>query len=642
MNLNAAVALFLYLCIGVAAFFFTVIYVPPLPDGWFVKLPNWPIAGLVMLFLITFWRENLLHPTGPRIGIAFIVLMLFFGVTIRAAVSDSTGVPWVMFGLFPIQDAADYFGEAADLLTKGVIDTLRGRTIHSAILATLLAVSGFSLYAVALIQTCAAGLSVALAGIAIWRNQGAAAALMTVAVMYAFYHYFVGSMMTETTGFVCGTLAFAMLSEALRLRSQPVFLAGLAVLAFALSVRVGPLFLLPALILWSGFGFRGERRFNFRTPLLGLCVVIAVFSANTALNSRLAPTSGGSFVNAADSIYALVASGKAILGLRTEDELLTQTRWLQIYRDFPELEALSTEARVARKFEIMFDQLLYYPHAIAVGALPEWNNYFFNAQILPYQSSYKNRISRAIVGIFAVIGLFVVCRPKGDIQRGFILASNLGIFASVPFLVGGETRVYAATIGFTAMLPAFGMAFISNQFGKPYLKPEAPKHELAIAYAVAAFASVLIIPIALGAFVYAAAIPSAVAAPECLMGERGFVFRHSPGARRALRQSDDTPLFAAPDLSAAELDERAAGKYAGQHSPAIKALVRYANTSYGSATVHYTLDYVSAKAITFVAPGPGPEMESSFMSGCAAFEEGVWIASTITPYMVDSKKRGKQ
>lgn len=114
-----------------------------------------------------------------------------------------------MLGLLPVQDAADYYGEAVDLLTRGAIETLCGHTIHSAILATMLAATGFSLHAVALIPTCAAGISTALAGISVWRSLGTAPALMAVAFLRAFYHYFIGSTMTETTGFAAGALAFA-------------------------------------------------------------------------------------------------------------------------------------------------------------------------------------------------------------------------------------------------------------------------------------------------------------------------------------------------------------------------------------------------------------------------------------------------
>lgn len=106
-------------------------------------------------------------PTAFRIVGAFAVLMGFFALTLKTAIGDSIGTPWVMLGLIPVQDAADYYGEAVDLLTRGAIETLRGRTIHSAILATLLGATGFSLHAVALIQTCAAGFSTALAGISI-------------------------------------------------------------------------------------------------------------------------------------------------------------------------------------------------------------------------------------------------------------------------------------------------------------------------------------------------------------------------------------------------------------------------------------------------------------------------------------------
>ncbi len=67
-------------------------------------------------------------PTAFRIVGAFAVLMGFFALTLKTAIGDSIGTPWVMLGLIPVQDAADYYGEAVDLLTRGAIETLRGRT----------------------------------------------------------------------------------------------------------------------------------------------------------------------------------------------------------------------------------------------------------------------------------------------------------------------------------------------------------------------------------------------------------------------------------------------------------------------------------------------------------------------------------
>lgn len=613
----------LWAVLGAGLFTIAVLALPPMPNGWFAKLPSWPVFAALLLLAASLWRDRIARPGRLATVAAFSVLMLFFALTLRAAISDATGVPWVMLGLFPVQDAADYYGEAVGLLTTGVINTVRGRTIHSAILAALLGASGFSLYAVALIQTCAAALATALAGIAFWRNLGAVPALIAVSFLYAFNHYFVGSTMTETTGFVAGTLAFAILCEAVRLDSRSLFLIGLAALSFALSVRVGPLFLLPALILWSGYGFRGARRYDLRVAALALCVVAAVFAANGALNARLAPTSGGSFGNAPDSIYALVAKGKAMLGLRPKESLLAQTRWLQIYADYPELKKLPLEARVARKFEIMYDELLHYPHAAIVGALPEWNNYFFNTQILPFVSSYGNHIARSIAAVLAVIGLIVVCRPRGDRLRGFALAGNLGIFASVPFLIGGETRVYAATMGFTALLAAFGMAFVASRLRRDFQPADDGEAGFAVAPLAAGGIGLMLIPIALGATVYAAAFPPVAAPLACRTDERAMLLRQSAGAMRGTARNGGG-LFAAPSVGPGELASRIAAKPTAQLWHATRALARYAAED--QATVYYALDQVASREIALVVPGPPPETSGGVLPICAVFRNGVWVA----------------
>lgn len=66
---------------------------PPLPDGWFAKLASWPVFGFLALFAATFWREELARPAGSRMVVAFVGIMLFFALTLRTAISDSTGIP---------------------------------------------------------------------------------------------------------------------------------------------------------------------------------------------------------------------------------------------------------------------------------------------------------------------------------------------------------------------------------------------------------------------------------------------------------------------------------------------------------------------------------------------------------------------
>jgi hypothetical protein len=288
------------------------------------------------------------------------------------------------------------------------------------------------------------------------------------------------------------------------------------------------------------------------------------------------------------------------------------------------------EEKVARKFEIMYDQLLRFPHAIVVGAFPEWNNYFFSLQIMPFQSSYGNRIARAIVVLFTVIGLIAVCRPKGDMLRWFALISNLGVFASVPFLIGGETRVFAATLGYTAMLPAFGVSATAARIGRIFRPNDADGNSSAVALVSAAGIGLLLVPVAFGAFVYAAAYPTQTAPAACRKGERGIVLRYSSGAQRELRTADTSAVFSAPHIGQAELTNRVSAKPKSLRAPTTRALARY--TGDEKAAVHYSLDQTVSQAVTLIIPQTHDIPSGDLTGVCAVFEEGVWVAVRTTRY----------
>ena len=67
----------------------------------------------------------------------------------------------------------------------------------------------------------------------------------------------------------------------------------------------------------------------------GLVITVFIMVGNSALTRQVSPQSGGSFVNAVDSWYAIIVEGQLLLNQRTEVSVIPVTRWVQIYRDHP-------------------------------------------------------------------------------------------------------------------------------------------------------------------------------------------------------------------------------------------------------------------------------------------------------------------
>ncbi|MBT6272599.1 MAG: hypothetical protein HOI95_00505 [Chromatiales bacterium] len=444
--------------LAVAPFIYAAcLMAPTLPQGIYGTLPAHATLAALLVGAYECIRRRTVAPRGHALGAYCVLMALLFGFAQRAMWGDWTGNPWVWHGLLPWADSGDYFAEAFGLLINGEYETLRGRALHTVTLAGLLHLSGFDLGLLSSLVTAGAASATALAGYCVWRSHGLGAAAIWSAMMFAFFHYFLGSLMTETLGYIYGALAFALLWESIQRPSSRWFVAALAAVTVAQCVRVGPLFVLPALALFAMFAWRTTKgRVHWRLGAGCIVLVVAVLFAHGQLNRALAPTSGGSFANAADSIYRLVRQGEVRLGKVPASTLRGSAPWLQIYDDNPGLAQMPQEARVAKKKEILVEAVKRSPLAAMAGAGREWNEYFFDFQFLPFPSLYDNDLAALAMAILTAIGLLSVAWPRANRYRWLVLAGNVAIFASVPFLVGGQTRVYAATMGFTAILTALG------------------------------------------------------------------------------------------------------------------------------------------------------------------------------------------
>ena len=195
----------------------------------------------------------------------------------------------------------------------------------------------------------------------------------------------------------------------------------------------------------------GDRSRRDNSPRLCRRCAYGCSRSQAVFRTRKRVSGAGACIEA-NASYRLVVQGEARLGRYPASELRGSAPWLQIYDDHPGLAEKPQLERVREKQAILVDAVSRSPLALFVGGLPEWNEYFFDFQFLPFPSIYDNDLAALFVAVLAALGLLRVCAPGGDRFRWFVLMANLGIFASVPFLIGGQTRIYAATIGYTGIL----------------------------------------------------------------------------------------------------------------------------------------------------------------------------------------------
>lgn len=615
------------------ALFATILALPPLlPAGAF---PHLPAAALLAALAFAAWaaaraRIRRLPLTAVTGGSLLLVIALFLGVALALLWGHVLMSGWVIWGVFPINDAADWLTNAGMLLWHGWFETPRGRPLGNAMLAGLFSLSGFDLRVTAAIMAGLVGAGIFTAAAMVWRSHGAAAAVLLAALGFTFFHEHLGTTSSEAAGVVLGLAAFALIWEGARRRHEWLFLGGLAVLTIAMLVRVGPLFVLPALLIWAGFAFRGARRFDWRRPILGVVIVLALFAGNRLIAEKVTPSSGGGFVNAVDSWYALFVEGKLALGIVPRDSVVSATPWRQIYRDNPDLETLPRDRMAARKAEILLAEILRYPHAALVGAVLEWNDYLFNMSMVDFVPDHPLRF---IILILALIG-FVdgLRRMRRDRLAGLLVAVNVGIFLSIPFLVGGGTRVGAATFAFVAMLAVEGVGAVAARFGRP--TRVAPGDSSAPSALVPVAVALVLVPLGFAALAIgplAGSLRAAAArAPVCAVGETGFVLRYAGGSALTILADGTAAPLQGHAIPRAEL-------LATTHAPAAqpsRPLWRYSAKFMLAARLPLTmlvaLDRLSGRVVTLFITGRPAPADGSLLAVCTRPQGGGYAVTRMT------------
>ncbi|MGN7613885.1 hypothetical protein ACQZV8_17585 [Magnetococcales bacterium HHB-1] len=398
-------------------------------------------------------------------GLCFILAGLFLQLAWGYGITSG----WFSMGILPTNDAADFYNSALDLLAKGWFDTPRGRPLTNSLVAGLLVFSQFDLKITLLLLASGAIIAILLLTRSIWNRYGFIPGLIMGAILFDYMHDHFGGFSSEPLGFILGGACFTLLWYGVQHKKPFLFIMGLATLGLTMVVRVGPLFLIPALLLWSAWAFRNQKRFNYKIPLIGLLLISIMFIGNSLIAKRVTPHSGGTFVNAVDSWYPLFINGKEALGLIDSDQLLPHARWVQIYQDYPELKTLPRAEMVARKKEILLQEIQTAPLAGVVGGLLEYKKYLLRGGIFGFVGNkrlWAGKAVRWVVFTLTLIGLYGLIRDarRKDPLATFVLAGNIGILLSVPFLYGGGARVYAGTIAFTTMLPVWGSYLLIQRF----------------------------------------------------------------------------------------------------------------------------------------------------------------------------------
>lgn len=389
--------------------------------------------------------------------LSLILTLALFALALAGLWAIGQSQPTVFNGIVPLFDASDYYTDALRLLAGQNFSVFSARRpLFAGLLSFVLWATQHDLMATLGILTLIAALACYATAKEIQRTHGAELAVFVMIILFLFYRYHAGLVMSENLGLPLGSLGFVLMWRGTADRKRFVFAVGLLLFTLALNARAGTFFMLPLLVLWSGWVFRdANQRYSWKVTAISTAFVFVGFAINLLMVRLLATPSGVPFANFSYSLYGLASGGKS---------------WIYVFQSHPELYQLQEPYQSRKIYQMAFELIWTHPNLFVKGAFFNWSMLFSNSLYSAYsyvggENSIISMIVQWTLFLLCALGIVKWIRKPDDPVTSLVLVSALGVFVSVPFLPPSDAyrmRPYAASIVVFGLLPGLGMLFASD------------------------------------------------------------------------------------------------------------------------------------------------------------------------------------
>jgi hypothetical protein len=536
-------AIFWFLIAFVAAgstFLFTAYSHFPVEIRTIASTFRFSFVSTSVIVLLTFYLILRL-PEPWRMVAVFSACGALFGLALAGLWASGQSEPYVVSGLIPYNDAATYYIDANRLLDGSILSEASShRPIAIGLLGAILGITGRNLQNATAVLVFIEVIACSYLALEVRRVKGAAAGAITLWIAFLFARRFAGTTMTETLGLSLGALALVFLLRGAAKKSLPTILAGLFLISLALNVRAGAFFLLPVLVLWTGWLFREKKILGWKPTLLAGLAIVVGFGINNLTFNLIGNTSSQLFSNFAESLYGLAAGGE---------------RWSYVYDLYPYTRSLPEKQKADEIYRLAFELIRSNPVGIFKGAVDQWGLLFSDTwfSVYSYVGGEDTAGNRNLhLGLYALCLVAIVqsVRKWKDPLYSFLLVSMLGVFISVPFVPPGDAhkmRAFAATIPVLALLPAIGMSELMQL--SPWRKLKELPSDDNSTVGLTGFTSLLVVFIIAAPYIaMKTAVPPVIKQPQCQPGEVPVNMHYEPGNAVRLIREDVMQLDWLPEF----------------------------------------------------------------------------------------------
>ena len=422
------------------ALYFLILIIPiPISISSFFSRYSFPYFIFVLFLYYVSFRVNSKYPWF----FAACVTALIFSMRLSYLWHSGFSGNMIIGGLLPFRDGFSYYSSANFLFDGQLItDVAAWRPMFTSFVSSLLMLTQHNLMWSMAILVGFLGTSCYLSAYLVRKDLGALAGTLYITFLYFYIHSLIGFLYTEMLGLSLGCLGFILVWSAAKSLRLVDLMVGLAVLMVAVSVRAGTFFVFPLLVLWTGWVFRNQFRFSFRSALISFIVVLVVFLiVNSAFKLFIVEPGTQPFGNYAFTLYGQVKGGAGYnyvirnLGIRDSSKIY----------------------RAAWNF------FLQHPMSFFIGAAKAYRDFFFSKiGVFRYASSSGQIVWDYLIwmiGLFlTIVGLVKSVRKIFVPVCSLLVAVFVGFLFSIPFLppIDGGLRIYASTMPFFFGLIAIG------------------------------------------------------------------------------------------------------------------------------------------------------------------------------------------
>ncbi|HEY9625329.1 MAG TPA: hypothetical protein V6C78_33725 [Crinalium sp.] len=510
-----------------------VLWLPiPLAIGLGMRYSPAIALPVLLLLLYPVYRLSGWRATWVSLAMTLVLFALPLSGLWNSAASE---YPVLMGGLFPLTDGSNYYVDARRLLEGGRFDAVSsGRPLFAGVFAVLLGLTQQNVQLSLAIVVAIVAIACFLLAREVQQSHGVLAGLAVMATLFLFYRRFAGSAWTESLGLTLGAIATALLWRSAHQKQRYWFVSGLFLLTLALNARAGAFFVLPVLGLWGSWFFRGKRRVSVAIALGSMAAIGLGFFLNYLVLSHVG-RADVAFSNLSFTIYAQVVGSKD---------------WRQVGIDYPEVLKLDQPEITYRIYELAWQEFLKHPLRLFGSFIEALATYLSPTPygLFGFVSTYGITIASVlvIVLIYAIslVGLVRCLRDYKTPCHSLLIATGLGILCSIPLAppwmdgVPSSLRAYAATLPFSALLPALGIAGLGDRpLDYPKRQPFHARSPIPVTFLFGVF--LVLLSIAGPLVTKALSHPPSLVEKSCPAEQQSVYTRFSPGSWVQLVEDTD-------------------------------------------------------------------------------------------------------